>query len=134
MNVETLITDRKAALELWKRYQSHKNNLNHVDLEIARIAKMVATGKGPLIPALAEIVKAGVNEAGQPKLAIMRADQKLCYLDMMSDGRAIMHNRGRDSWNLHRAAASLKFEFPAGSFPAEATGIDRAAHPARYPA
>lgn len=118
MDVQPLMQNREQALALFKKYQTHKHGqYSPIDAEIARIAKQVATGKGPLIAALAEIVKAGANEAGQPKLAIMRADQKLCYLDLMSDGRAIMHAR-KNGWDLHRAAASVKFEFPAGSFPA----------------
>ena len=119
MNVETLTVDRKAALDLWKKYQAHKHGLySPIDAEIARIAKMVADGK-VFVPALAEIARVGVNEQGQPKLAIARADQKVCYLDLMTDGRAIMHNR-KNGWDLHRAAASMKFDFPAGTFP---TGV-----------
>lgn len=116
MDVQPLMQNREQALALFKKYQAHKHaNYSAVDAEIARIAKQVAAGK-VMIPALAEIIKAGVNEQGQPKLAIMRADQKLCYLDLMTDGRAIMHAR-KNGWDLHRAAASVKFEFPTGSFP-----------------
>jgi len=117
MNVEPLMQNREQALALFKKYQTHKHGIySEIDAEISRYAKMVAEGK-VLIPALAEIAKHGVNELGQPKLAIMRADKRLCYLDLMSDGRAIMH-ADRTGWKLARAAASLKFEFPAGTFPA----------------
>jgi hypothetical protein len=124
MDVQPLMQNREQALALWKKYQAHRHpDFSAVDAEIMRISKMVSEGK-IMIAALDAIVKAGVNERGQPKLAIMRADQKLCYLDMMSDGRAFMHAR-KAGWNLHRAAASLKFEFPAGTFPTNPSGRTR---------
>lgn len=115
MNVEPLMQNREQALQLWKKYQAHRLGGTAVDHEIARIAKMIAKGK-VMINALAEIIKAGADAKGNPKLALMRADQKRCYLDLKADGGAFMHNR-EQSWNLHRAAASLRFEFPAGTFP-----------------
>jgi len=124
MNIEPLMQDREQALALWKKYQTHKHaNYSAVDAEIARIAKMVASGK-VMIAALKAIADAGADETGKPKLAIMRADKKLCYLELMSDGRAIMHNQ-KSGWSLHRAAASLKFEFPAGTFPTNPSGRTR---------
>lgn len=117
MNVEPLMQNREQALALWKKYQTHKHgNYSAIDAEIASLAKMVASGK-VMIRALDAIVKAGADETGKPKLAIARADQKLCYLDLMTDGRAIMHNR-KNEWSMSRTAASLKFEFPVGTFPA----------------
>jgi hypothetical protein len=116
MNIEPLMQNREQALALWKKYQTHKHgNYSAIDVEIAKIAKMVAGGK-VMIAALKAIIDAGADPTGRPKLAIMRADQKLCYLDLLTDGRAIMHAR-KEGWNLHRAAASVKFEFPAGTFP-----------------
>ena len=115
MNVEPILKDREGALALWKKYQAHRTgNYTAIDAEIARIAKMVAGGK-VMIKALEAIVKAGPDAFGRPLLAIQRADQKRCYLDLMTDGRAIMHQR-KESWDIPRAAASLRFDFPAGSF------------------
>ena len=114
MNVEPLLQNREQALALWKKYQAHKLGSTAIDHEIARLAKLVSAGK-VMIKALDAIAKAGAGERGLPKLAIMRADQKRCYLDLRTDGSAIMHNR-KDAWAIHRAAASLRFEFPAATF------------------
>lgn len=114
MNVQPLMQDREAALALWKRYQAHRIGSTTADHEIARLAKQIAGGK-VMIQALAEIAKAGVDDLGRPKLAIMRADQKRCYLDLRLDGSAIMHN-DKNSWVRSRFAASLRFDFPAGTF------------------
>lgn len=114
MDIQPLVQDRAQALALWKKYQAHRIGSTAVDHEIARLAKMVAAGK-VMIKALEAVVQAGADETGRPKLAIMRADQKCCYLDLKSDGAAIMHNEPR-SWLRSRFAASLRFDFPAGSF------------------
>jgi len=114
MNVEPLMQDREQALALWKKYQAHKLGSTEIDHEIARIAKMVAAGK-VMIKALDAIVKAGVDDTGRPKLAIARADQKRCILDLQTDGSAIMHNQA-STWARPNTAASRRFDFPAGSF------------------
>lgn len=121
MNVETLTVDRDEALRMLQKYQSHRHNQNHIDAEIERTYKLISEGK-ILIDAVAEIVKAGVNEAVQPKLAIGRADQKYTFCHMSYDGSAIMFAGNVDRWNRHpyprpMMAASLRFKFEAGTFP-----------------
>jgi hypothetical protein len=114
MDVQPVMQDRDQALALWKKYQAHSLGSTAIDHEIARLAKLVAAGK-IMIRALDAIVKAGADEQGRPKLAIMRADQKRCYLDLKTDGSAIMHNESR-TWLRSRFAASLRFDFPPGTF------------------
>ena len=114
---KTLLQDRDQALALWKRYQAHRIGSTSVDHEIARLAKMVAAGK-VMIRALDAVARAGPNELGRPKLALMRADQKRCYLDLRADGSAIMHNEPCH-WLRSRFAASLRFDFPPGTFGAD---------------
>lgn len=121
MNVETIAVEREEALRMWQKYQTHKHNENKIDAEIERTYKLIAQGK-VLIAALGAIVTAGVNEAGQPKLAIGRADQKWTFCHLSYDGGAIMFSGNVDRWNRHlyphaHMSASLRFDFKEGTFP-----------------
>jgi hypothetical protein len=121
MNVETIAVDRGEALRMWQKYQTHKHNENRIDAEIERTYKLIAEGK-ILIDALAAIVNAGVNEAGQPKLAIGRADQKWTFCHLRYDGGAVMFAGDVDRHGQHpyprpNMASTLRYEFKADTFP-----------------
>jgi hypothetical protein len=128
MDVETITVERTEAIRMWQKYQTHKHNQNKIDAEIERTYKLIAEGK-VLIDALGAIANAGVNEAGQPKLAIGRADQKWTFCHLAYDGSAIMFAGDVDRWNQHpyphsRMAATLRYEFKADTFPR----LERARH------
>lgn len=114
MDVQPLMVDRETALKEWRRYQSHRNNLGPLDLEITRIYKAIAAGK-LVVAALAAIQRAGLGEDRRPKLAIVRADCKRCYLIGRGDGSAVFLSDTR--WPNGRTAKDKMFEYPAGSFP-----------------
>jgi len=121
MNVETITVERAEALRMWQKYQTHRHNENRIDAEIERVYKLIAAGK-VLIDALAAIVNAGVNEAGQPKLAIGRADQKWTFCHLKYDGGAVMYcgdidGRGNHPYPRPHMAKTLRFDFQADTFP-----------------
>lgn len=129
MQTERVEVSRDEASALLRKYKEHRFHSNPVDAEIVRVANMVAKGR-KIVRALASIVKAGVDNAGLPKLAIMRADQPWCYLDLRPSGSAVMHNR--ETWAGPRMAASLRFDFPDGTFPAR-SGKFQQRHKAMVP-
>ena len=121
MDVGTITVERSEALKMWQKYQAHRHNENAIDAEIERTYKLIANGK-VMIDALAAIVTAGLNEAGQPKLAIGRADQKFTFCDLRHDGGVVMYAGNVDRWNQRpdprpNMAATLRFDFPADTFP-----------------
>lgn len=113
MDVQPLMVDRDTALKELRRYQKDRNNLGPMDLEISRIYKAISEGK-LVVDALAAIRRAGLGEDRRPKLAIVRADAKRCYLIGRSDGSAVFLSDIR--WPTGRTARDKKFEFPAESF------------------
>lgn len=116
MNVDTITVERTEALQMWQKYQAHRHNENAIDAEIERTYRLI------LIDALAAIAAHGANEAGQPKLAIGRADQKWTFLHLGYDGSAIMFagdvdGRGNRPYPRPQMAATLRFDFAPGTFP-----------------
>lgn len=122
MQVDKLAFDRGEAEKLLRKYKEHKNWSSPLDAEIAKIAEYVSKGK-VIVRGIGSVVLAGANAEGLPKLAIMRADQAMCYLDYHHSGRAVMHNRER--FLTGHIADSLRFEFAAGALPAEMVHIGK---------
>lgn len=75
MDVEKLQMEQSQARELYQAYQENRGHMTDNDRAIAAIYKRIAAGK-LVIRALASITAAGLNSAGQPKLAIARADER----------------------------------------------------------
>jgi hypothetical protein len=80
MNVAPMNVTQDAALEALKTYKAHRNVYDKRDWEIERIYRQIAKGH-QVISVEDAIRKAGVDELGRPKLAIMRADQKEVICD-----------------------------------------------------
>lgn len=118
MKTEAITIDRKQARELYRQYKTHQHYSSPIDHEIQRAYQLIAQGR-LVIRALESITAAGVNEHGLPKLAIMRADQQKCRVQMWRDGSALFSQPG---WHASRAA-SLRFSFQRSAFP----GIDKGA-------
>jgi len=90
------------------------------------IAPMVSALPSTLMPLssgtpLKSITSAGANEEGLPKLAIVRADAKLCHLQARGDGGVSMHSSILTNTRTRRRTIgqsfSTRFDFPTGSFP-----------------
>jgi hypothetical protein len=97
MKVAAIDMERTKARELYKRYQSHRAHQTPADVEIQSIYKRIAQGH-TVIRAFESIRAAGMNEQGLPKLAIMRADVKLCYLHQNTDQAVFSFERFHQSW------------------------------------
>jgi len=104
MNVEKLQMDKDHARDLYRAYQESRGHMTADDRAIAAIYKRLAAGK-LIIRALASITAAGLDAAGLPKLAIMRADKRKVVGYTMQDQ---VHFR-TEGW--HRAK-DLNFRLP----------------------
>lgn len=82
-----------------------------MDREIERTYRLIAAGK-VVIQAVESIKAAGVGPDGYPKLALARADQAVCRVEMWASGSARM---SPDRWS--RRNVTKDFSFPEGSFP-----------------
>lgn len=60
--------------------------------------------------------KAGVNEDGDPKLAICRADGKQCFCVKTEDGGAILSIKRLDRWLRSPRKTYADVKLPAGTF------------------
>ena len=117
MHVDKLLFSKEEALKLLQRYQTHKNYQSPVDQEIERVASLIAKGK-MVVRGMGSIVGAGLNDQHLPKLAIARADAKLCHLDAYANGAASMTSLMKENeWVKGNAARSRIFRFPSNSFP-----------------
>ncbi|WP_341893793.1 hypothetical protein [Ferrovibrio terrae] len=79
--------DRNQARDLYRQYKAHQHYSAPIDMEIQRAYQLIAQGR-TVIRALESVKLAGVDAAGLPKLAIIRADAAQCWLDLWTDGSA----------------------------------------------
>ena len=94
--------------------QKHRHWSQPIDREIAAAYQKLAQGR-LVIKALESITTGGVNDKGLPKLAIARADAKICHLTMRGNGSAMMAMS-----RSPRRSKTTTFEFPANTFPGTA--------------
>jgi hypothetical protein len=118
MDTQAIEMERDAARAMWLKYKTHKHYSKPIDTEIQRIFELIAKGK-VVIRALESIRKAGLNRYGLPKLALVRADAKRCYLDIYQNGAARM---SAIRWPRANTAASQTFGFETGTFTGCHTG------------
>lgn len=78
MNVTKIEVDRSKARELYRAYKKHQHYSDPIDEEIQRAYQLIAQGR-MVIQAFESIRAAGQDEKGLPKLALCRADAKMCY-------------------------------------------------------
>lgn len=107
MNVNALTVDRDEAVRMLRKYKEHKAYQTPFDADIERIYAAIAAGK-VIVNALAEIVKHGLDEHKLPKLAIARADEKVCYLRTRTSGGCQMSGV---QWVNGNTSKSRYFEF-----------------------
>lgn len=126
MDVNTLTVPRDEAVKMLRKYKEHKAYQTPVDLDVIKIYEAIEKGK-LVVNALASIVKAGLDPKTQlPKLAIARADEKVCYI-------ADQHRQGCTmagmEWITGQSSKTRYFTFPDGTFP----GINQKRHRALVP-
>lgn len=107
MNVLALGTSvtQSAAYAALKEYKANRAKWDKLDMEIARVYRAIANGK-TVISVNDAIRKAGVDQLGRPRLAIMAADQQVCLCDPWHSDRVIFSNEHRSK------AAEWHFEIP----------------------
>jgi hypothetical protein len=112
MNVQPVTVDRETARGLFRKYKEHRHYSTPVDLEIQRTYQLISQGR-VVIQALAEIAKAGVGDDHLPKLAIVRANARTCFVNLRHDGgaRFTVKRWPRD----HETRTYV--DLPSGSFP-----------------
>ena len=98
MNVQQIAVTQLEAMQALRQYKAHRNVYDRRDWEIERIYRAIARGK-TVINALDAIHRAGLDELGRPKLAIMRADQEFCICEWHFSDRIIFRN-------VHRSKAA----------------------------
>ena len=119
METEAITLGRMEADKLWRKYKEHRAYQTPIDAEIERVYSAIAKGK-VVIKAVESIAKAGVGEDGYPKLAISRADQPKCIVNMYHNGSARM---AHDAWINGNTAKGLYFDFPEQTFPTTGTAV-----------
>ena len=105
-----------AARDLWRAYRKHQHYSTPIDREVMAAYQKLAQGK-LVIKALESIVTAGADDKGLPKLAIARADAKLCRLTMFGDGGASMATGTGRGGHRKDTTSTVHFQFAPGSFP-----------------
>jgi hypothetical protein len=95
METQTVVVDRQHAQELYEQYRQHRHYATEIDREIQRTYRLIAQGR-VVIRARESIRAAGLDADKLPKLAIVRADAKECFLQGESSGSATFcHPQGR---------------------------------------
>lgn len=102
MNVTRITVDRAKARELYRKYKEHVHYQQPMDAEIQRAYQLIAQGR-VVVQALASIVTAGLNEQGMPKLAIARADAKICFWRTQTNNGAFIADESWPRGNMARS-------------------------------
>jgi len=116
MDTEHITVDKAEAERLYRQYKQHAAYSKPIDWEVQRTYHLLAKGK-VVIKALESVVKAGVNEAGLPKLALAGATAKACFLERTNSGAATMSSS--DNWRAKNNRFVWQrdtFQFPPDSF------------------
>lgn len=121
MDTTALVMERSEAKVLYEKYQAHIHFGDAIDREVSRVYRLLSQGK-LIIRALESVKAAGLNEEGLPKLALLRADAKMCWLEMWRDGSAKFQSW--EGWGARKASNKSKMAFPAGTFPERASRLD----------
>lgn len=110
METRRITLERSDARVLYEKYQASLHYGEAMDREIARAYRLLGQGK-LIIKALESVAAAGLNEEGLPKLALLRADSKECWLEMWLAG-AVRFSNSR--WPRRRGDQIV---LPDGAFP-----------------
>lgn len=117
MQVTELKVDKQTAKQFLRVYREHRDKQTPMDREIQKAYYAISRGR-VVIQALQSIRDAGLNAEGFPKLALCRADAKVCYYRGSNAGGTFSidkwarHNETRRTvdvrWNENRPLAASK--------------------------
>lgn len=111
MDVQQIKVTRDEARVLYRKYKEHAHYSTPLDREIQRAYQLIAQGR-LVIDAVQAVKDAGVDLQGRPKLALVRADAKMCYWDPLWSGRAGTFQM--DEWPRgHRGRQLVVRDWPA---------------------
>ena len=124
MELETIVVPEEEAKEqarllkqLFRENASIRKNVIYKDLQRA-YGHMKHGGK--VIDIYQAFKDAGIGEDGHPKIAIVRADAKVCHLYKYPKGRAIFSHKGPTRYGIHGYGTARKsereVELPEGTF------------------
>jgi hypothetical protein len=118
MEVSKVFVDRAQAEQLYRQYKTHAAYSEPIDWEIQRTYDLLRSGK-VVIKALESIKLAGLNREFLPRLALVPATAKECFLTRYRDGQISMypHNGMSRSRKHNLNFRENTFKFPAESFP-----------------
>lgn len=94
MNVTRIEFDREKADALYRAYKAHRAVHTKEDTEVERIYYSIKRGR-KVIQAGESIRQAGEDPEGRPKLAIVRADVKVCRMRRMSSDVTFSDDKDR---------------------------------------
>src|SRR5262252_8778076 len=120
METSTITVSRQDARELYRKYKTHQHYQEPIDWEIQRTLQLVAQGK-VIVKAIDSIIKAGLDNNGRPKLAIVRADAPLTFWRPNPQGGGEFRMDG--GWARHNEHRSRHVRIPDGTWPVP--GISR---------
>lgn len=117
MDTVNLQTTRAEARALYRDYKKHVHHSEPIDRECMRAYQLLAQGR-LVIRALESVKLAGVRaDDGYPKLALVKATAKECYVTLRADGSACMASTARPTKPRRNMISDTVFEWPAGTFP-----------------
>lgn len=126
MNIETISMDREAARLAFHAYRDavKKNRKDRrLSEDVATMNAFGAAAKGQAVLDLYSVLKsAGVQASGYPNLAIMRADQPWCFVEMDNNGSARF---AYEEWLPTRVDRTKVITAPAETFPRREKWLSR---------
>lgn len=114
MNLATISMDKAAAVEAFKDYRAaFMAERNRIDGELMRGYKALSEGK-QLLRLTETITAGGLDDAGRPRLAIARADERAIEYNIWNgDGSVTFRPSGQSAVR----ARDRVFEMPRGTLP-----------------
>src|SRR5262245_10553830 len=117
MDTQTIVMTRAEARGLYRDYKKHLHHSTPIDRECMRAYQLLAQGR-LIIKALESITAGGVDHRGFPKLAIVTATARTCYLKFGADGSCTMSGVEYPRSNVRpNMISNTVFDFPTDTFP-----------------
>lgn len=119
MDVQTIEMPREEAQRALDAYKDALRERHDDELEEVMRGYKVLAADNPLLKLSVSMHEAGVDDEGMPRLAICRADEKWCKVEMRSDGSATFVGFKTPGWqgDENHWATTRKVALPADTLP-----------------